>query len=77
MKRGACSILEGIAQRVADDRCLVGLAALAAVGTTLNVFLRVVPCTAAIVEDQGEKDTGDGPDKEEPSERFVTSWSRL
>jgi len=54
-----------------NDCCLVGLAALAAVGTAFNEFLRIVPCTAAVVEDECKEDAGDGCYHEEAGEGLV------
>ncbi len=71
MKGGTCGILERVANRISDDRGLVGFALLAAVGTGLDVFLGIVPCTAAIVEDECKEDTGDGRYHEEAGEGFV------
>src|SRR3954465_5287019 len=48
VQRRAGRVLERIANRVPDDRRLVGLGALAAVRTRLDVLLGVVPGAAAV-----------------------------
>ena len=65
MQRGAGSVLERVADGVADDRRLVGLGAFAAVRAGLDVFLGVIPGAAAVVENGGHQDAGDGTDHQE------------
>src|SRR5208337_1457316 len=71
VERWAGGVLEWVAKRVADDGCLVGLAALAAVCTGLDVFLGIVPCTTAVVQDECKEDARDGSHHEETGEGFV------
>src|SRR5215218_4793201 len=72
VERRAGRILEWITHGVADDRRLVGLGTLAAVRSRLDVFLRVVPGTAAVVEETGHEDAGDRPHHQERRDRLRT-----
>ena len=55
-------IFERVADGIADHRGLMGFGAFAAVGAGFNVLLGVVPGAAAVVEDSGKEDAGDGAD---------------
>ena len=75
---GPAVSLNGIADRVADDRRGVGVGALAehvAVVVLevagLDVLLGVVPRAAAVVEDGGEQDARDGADHQEAGHGLV------
>src|SRR3546814_185314 len=56
---GARGVLEGVADGVADHGRLVGLSTLAAVGTSLDVLLGVVPGTARVGHEDGEAEADD------------------
>ena len=65
MQRRAGGVLERVTDGVAHDRRLVGLGTLAPVGAGLDILLGVVPGAAAVVEDGGQQDAGDGTDHQE------------
>ena len=65
MQRRAGGVLERVADGIADHRGLVGFGPLAAVGAGFHVFLGVVPGAAAVVENGGHEDAGDGADHQQ------------
>lgn len=66
----AGSILEGITYSIADDSCLVGIAALAALMTGFNIFLGVVPEAARIGHEQCQQQAGDDVAQQETANRL-------
>ena len=56
----AGSILERVADGIANDSCLVLGAALAAVVAALDILLRVVPCAARVGHEHSHRKAGDG-----------------
>ena len=71
VERGAGGVLEGVADRVADDRRLVGLGALAAVVAVLDVLLGVVPRPARVRQVVGHQLAGDDHGGQERAEGEV------
>ena len=67
--RGARGVLVGIADRVAGDRRLVRVGALAAVVAVLDVFLGVVPGAAARRHRDGDEEAGDDGADQQAAER--------
>src|SRR2546425_3681023 len=59
VERWARSVLEGVAHRVADDRCTVSVRVLSPVSARLDVFFCIVPSAAAVVEEERQQDAGD------------------
>src|SRR2546427_11025408 len=59
VQRGSGGILERVADRVADDGGLVRRTSFAAEIAGLDEFLRVVPCAAARVQDEGHENGHD------------------
>jgi hypothetical protein len=64
-------ILERVADGIADNCRLVRLAPLAAEDPALDVLLRVVPGSTAVVQDKGHEDSGNRGDHEERGHRLV------
>ena len=60
VERRAGSVLEGVADSVADDSGLVALGALAAVVASLDVLLGIVPGAAGVGHEHSHGETGDG-----------------
>ena len=70
VQRRTRRVLERIADRVADDRRLVRLGALAAVRAGLDVLLGVVPGAAAVVQEARHQDAGDRADHQQRRDRL-------
>src|SRR6202022_4842469 len=62
VQRRSRRVLERIPDRVADHRRLVRRRALSSVGAHLDVLLGVVPGSARVVQESGQKDSRNGPD---------------
>ena len=54
---GLRCILEGVANGIAYNRCLVGLAALAAVGSAFDILLGIIPGTTGVSHLDSHTDT--------------------
>ena len=69
VERGTRGVLEGIADRVADDGGLVGFRSGSAAVAGFHVLLGVVPQSARVRHEQGEDDAGEDRAAEETAER--------
>ena len=76
VERRTGGVLEGIADRVADDRSLVGVAALAAHVATFDTLLGVVPGAARVRHEDRLHDTHDESSSEQATERMHAPESR-
>jgi len=65
MQRRPGGVLEGIADRIADDRSFMGVGFLAAVLAGFDPLLGVVPGSSAVVHEHGQQHAGDGADHEQ------------